>query len=177
MEEIKNTTETYHTMMKIANILNIDTEHIKKSQFNINYSGINIINNLFPYEIEIDGLKLQVFLKNKQKYQETDYSVTSKLDVICFNQKNKLNKYIIDKSITKAKNSYIKIDSFIKEYGLEQIVLEALKNNIELSLQLNKILEYEITNLKTTSPNILNNWKFYKQFIRNINDKSHKKES
>lgn len=183
-KEISNKYNSHKTMEKISKILKIDFNN-SIDDFDINYSGINIERHIFPYistitikneviniifdinknvaainlitTFDINGIEIFVSYKNCKDSQ-------NKLNIK--DLRNKENIIIYTKILKEIEEKINKLKTFINNGGIEYIILDSFKDNLNIKNNLKEFLEYEVSNIRQNAPHIIESWDFYQKFLK-----------
>lgn len=177
----------YHTMSKVCEKISLPIPPNKELftkkiadplALNIEKDFLFSKNNIFPCDIYIKILPYENTLHKKFTFLIKEYSssqLKGQVLSICLLNKFKLKNFLLkDQKIIKTilqtieNHTQIIKENFIKYEQLkinENDVLKYFKNDVLLWKKFKDLLEYEVSNIKETAPQILENWVYYQEFL------------
>ncbi|PAF45181.1 DUF2972 domain-containing protein [Helicobacter sp. 11S02596-1] len=183
-KDITTKDKTFHTMSLVAKILGIPFEN-QVDDFDVNYSGINIPKIFFPYTttIPLQTKHIQTtsptitisFYTNPDNISDKQlalkYVLENGLKIYAGYPKDNLadlenNQGKIDEKIKIIEEKYTLIEAFIKNDGLEKLILKVFKHSPELKNHFQAFLKPKIAPIAQDSPHIVQNWIYYQDFLK-----------
>lgn len=178
--DIQGETNIFKTMQKIASILNIPFDK-KLDDFKINYSSISLLDAFFPYTTEIicknQKIEVEFFTDIKNKNSKfvlpTSHLLTlGNFDVFLgyFHEDDakilQNNHATIIEKFDFISEQIHQLEAFVKNGGIENLIIKTLKNNSSIQKHLKEFLEYEVSSIQQNAPQIVESWAYYQKFLQ-----------
>ncbi|EAK0966255.1 DUF2972 domain-containing protein, partial [Campylobacter upsaliensis] len=176
-----NPDKVMESMRKYAKFFgkNLDEEKLLNLEIYLKEKKITELRHNIPLTLELGSIQIHLCLKN-DKAELKDYTKEfsnqeletlniialkmSKEDFKALKKDEKLfneSQIYLNKFIEKLENLR---KTYEKTYAKEEDILAYLKSYKTEALMLKKILDKELTHIKANRPDIVNSWKYYKEF-------------